>query len=121
MKEIKKLTPEAVDPYLESLFEDVTGQMAEATSCMQYFMKWGRHYLPSLMFAHQLQQCNNFKDPGVQSYGGQLFTELRDAGDDMFCQLPPPKPSLEESNNQIHQTTCSDGHAPEEPIRMANY
>ena len=32
-------------------------------------MKWGKHYLQSLQRAHELQQCNNFKDPGVQFYG----------------------------------------------------
>ena len=35
----------------------------------EYYVKWGRHYLPSLARAHLLQQCNNFKDPGVQGYG----------------------------------------------------
>merc|ERR1711871_1356502 len=60
---------------------------------MDYFNRWGRHYLPSLARAHLVQQCNNFKDPGVQAYGGKLFQELRDAVDDIFCKLPPPKPS----------------------------
>jgi hypothetical protein len=31
-----------------------------------YFERWGKHYLPSLARAHLLQQCNNFKDPGIQ-------------------------------------------------------
>jgi hypothetical protein len=44
--------------------------------------------------AHLLQQCNNFKDPGVQHYGqGQLFNSLRDEMDGIFCGLPAPKSS----------------------------
>ena len=37
----------------------------------EYFSKWGRHYLPSLSQSHLLQRCNNFKDPGIQHYGGE--------------------------------------------------
>ena len=39
-----------------------------------------------------LQQCNNFKDPGVQHYGqGELFNSVRDEMDGIFCSLPAPK------------------------------
>ncbi len=48
----------------------------------------------SLLGAHLLQYCNNFKDPGVQNYGrGALFSEVRDEMDSIFCGLPAPKPS----------------------------
>lgn len=78
---------------LEGLLEDLTGQVAEAFSREDWYTKWGVHYLPSLMFAHLTQQCNNFKDAGVQSYGGQLFGELRDTADEVFLNLPHPTPS----------------------------
>jgi len=48
--------------------------------------------------AHQLQQCNNFKDPGVQHYGGRLFQEIRDKVDEEFSKLPPPTPSRKTSS-----------------------
>jgi hypothetical protein len=41
--------------------------------------------------AHLFQQCNNFKDPGVQHYGqGKLFNTVRDEMDSIFCSLPAP-------------------------------
>lgn len=73
------------------LIEDLSGQVTEAFSRHDWFTKWGRHYLPSLAGAHLFQICNNFKDPGVQSYGGRLFRSFRDDLEDVFCKLPPPK------------------------------
>jgi len=84
---------------LLSLQEDVRGQTTEAISREDWYRKWGRHYMPSLMFAHKLQQCNNFKDPGVQHYGGDLFKEIRDAADAMFDKLAAPKPSIRRMSN----------------------
>jgi len=75
------------------LLEDLQGQVAEAFSREDWYTKWGVHYLPSLLGAHLAQVCNNFKDPGVQAYGGDLFGDLRDKADDIFCSLPAPKPS----------------------------
>jgi len=40
-----------------------------------------------------LQVCNNFNDPGVQHYGGDLFRSICDEADDIFCKLPAPKPT----------------------------
>lgn len=87
-----KATTVPMEQY-KGLLADAEGQATMALSTPEFFDKWGCHYLPSLARAHQLEQCNNFKDPGVQFYGGELFCQLRDQADDLFCKLPPPKPS----------------------------
>jgi len=73
--------------------EDSVGQVSEALSKDEYLKKWGQHFLPSLRLAHLHQLCNNFKDPGVQHYAGELFTDIRDTAEEIFQKLPPPKPS----------------------------
>merc|ERR1719192_3133729 len=83
---------------MQGLLEDLEGQVAEALSREDWYQKWGIHYLPSLMFAHLSQQCNNFKDAGVQRYGGELFQSIRDKADEIFLALPPPKPSEKRPN-----------------------
>ena len=64
-------------------------------------MKWGKHYLPSLQRAHELQQCSNFKDPGMQLYAGDLFTGIRDEADSIFNSLPAP------TSNRVSQSSYS--------------
>mmetsp|Transcript_155 Transcript_155/g.492 ORF Transcript_155/g.492 Transcript_155/m.492 type:complete len:721 (-) Transcript_155:36-2198(-) len=76
-----------------ALLEDIVGQTMEAFSCLDYFRKWGRHYVVSIACAHRSQQCTNFKDPGVQVYGGTLFNRLRDDADDTFNTLAAPQPT----------------------------
>jgi len=78
---------------IQGLYEDFTGQVKTALSVDTYFKKWGQHYLPSLSCAHKLEQSNNFKDPGIQFYGGPLFESIRDIADDVYNRLPPPAPS----------------------------
>lgn len=84
----------AQDPKIVELLKDLSGQVVEAFSKEKFFRKWGRHYLPSLFRAHMLQACNNFKDPGVQVYGGKDFQTIRDEADKIFLKLPAPKPSI---------------------------
>jgi len=100
---------------VKTLLEDMTGQSTEALSRLDYFQKWGGHYLPSVMFAHRLQQCNNFKDPGVQVYGGALYQDARDTADEAFNTLPAPKPSLSQSRGG------SASQAYSAPVSMAAY
>uniref|UniRef100_A0A7S3Y272 U-box domain-containing protein n=1 Tax=Heterosigma akashiwo TaxID=2829 RepID=A0A7S3Y272_HETAK len=85
------------DEAFAALTADVRGEGHLAVANEPDFLRWGRHFLPSLARAHLLQRCNNFKDPGVQRYGGALFAAERDAADALFCKLPPPKPSLRAS------------------------
>ena len=81
-----------ISKFISDLLLDCN-QIIEATQTVKAFNKWGKHYLPSLFNAHLMQECNNFKDPGLQHYGGVAFGNIRDDGDDIFNQLPPPKPS----------------------------
>mmetsp|Transcript_7373 Transcript_7373/g.12813 ORF Transcript_7373/g.12813 Transcript_7373/m.12813 type:complete len:585 (+) Transcript_7373:63-1817(+) len=92
-----RASPAREQESVKALLEDMCGQCTEALSRQDWFLKWGILYLPSIMFAHRLQQCNNFKDPGVQCYGGKLFQEIRDDADDVFNNLPAPKPSIRRS------------------------
>mmetsp|Transcript_16662 Transcript_16662/g.27621 ORF Transcript_16662/g.27621 Transcript_16662/m.27621 type:complete len:734 (-) Transcript_16662:218-2419(-) len=77
----------------EALRSDVEGQITEAFSRSVWYQKWGRHYLLSLARAYVLQQCTNFKDPGVQIYSTEKFSAIRDTSEEIFCKLPPPAPS----------------------------
>jgi hypothetical protein len=81
--------------------------VAEAISRADWQKKWGRHYLPSLSRAHALQFCNNFKDPGVQLYGGPLFEMIRDIADAVFLKLPPPKPSVKKRDGSAYKAPAS--------------
>jgi hypothetical protein len=85
---------DADEKYASDLLQDLEGQIAMSLSRNDWFRRWGIHYLPSIQRAHVLQQCLNFKDPGMQHYGGELFRDVRDAADDRFNELPAPTPSI---------------------------
>lgn len=103
------------------LIKDFEGQITEALSRKDWFEKWGKHYLPSLKRAHELQQCNNFKDPGIQDYAGNLFSVVRDTADDAFNSLPPPVPSATNSRNSVYGNSTSRSLAPSAPISMSAF
>jgi len=73
------------------LIKDIEGEVTLAFKRKESFEWWGRHYLPSLMNAHHYQYCNNFKDPGIQKYGGELYKNIKDDAEEIFCSLPPSK------------------------------
>ncbi|KAI0836462.1 hint-domain-containing protein [Hypoxylon sp. FL0890] len=87
------------DKYNKSLMEDIvgnlpSGQVSLALSSEGYFNRWGCHYFLSLWNAHAKQLCNSFKDPGPLMYNqNPFFAKCRDALDQSFDTIPPPKPS----------------------------
>eukprot|EP00800_Vazella_pourtalesii_P003159 TRINITY_DN1319_c1_g4_i1.p1 TRINITY_DN1319_c1_g4~~TRINITY_DN1319_c1_g4_i1.p1 ORF type:complete len:684 (+),score=88.35 TRINITY_DN1319_c1_g4_i1:50-2053(+) len=82
------------EKYIIDLLKDLSDQITEALSRQDWYARWGKHYLLSLKRAHLLQQCSNFKDPGLQHYGGKLFNRVRDVADDIFIKIPPPEPKI---------------------------
>ena len=114
---------------LEAIARDCDGQFAAAVSRRDWYDRWGKHFLPSLARAHLLQQCNNFKDPGVQAYGGELFAALRAAANATFDKLPPPKPSLRAGDRpalgsggmaRSFNNACNGCFAPEARLALAD-
>lgn len=95
---IQILSTSQHQPIIKDILTDLTEQVSIAISKSEYFEKWGKHYLPSLARAHQQQICNNFRDPGVQHYGGSLFKKMRDIADDKFTNLPAPTPTARSSH-----------------------
>jgi hypothetical protein len=75
------------------ILNDLKDQVVMAISNSQIYNKWGKNYLYSLMYAHKLQRCNNFKDKSVSVYGGKLFKELVDVIDVIYADMDPPQPS----------------------------
>lgn len=121
-------------PHVKSLLEDLEGnepigQVSKAllsSSTKNYWKKWGHHYLPSLLHAHQRQVCNSFKDPGPLLYGkdSPLFIACRDELDAAFDNLPAPKPSRPE---RVVITYSKDGQMtgtatrPHTRVSMSSY
>lgn len=111
--------------HLSALRTDIEGRVSKALNGSERFNRWGKHYLRALMRAHQLQQCTNFMDQGLQVYGGSLFLALRDVGDNVFLSLPPPIPAKDETgvpcdlcgrnvpfdDYSVHIATCGNANA----------
>ena len=76
------------------IINDILGEICTAISSQANWGKWGKHYLMALKPAHQNQECTNFKDPGLQVYGGDVFKTERTSLNNMCETLPLLKPSL---------------------------
>ena len=90
---VADLASEVKSPAVEKMKQDLDGQITEAYSRLDWHKRWGGHYTLSLASAHSLQQCSNFKDPGLEHYATSKFSLIRDASEAKFVELPPPKPS----------------------------
>jgi len=69
---------------------DAEGQVHMAP---RYYQKWGKHYLRAYLKAQEQEQCMNFKDYGLQMYGGDLFHALQTEGETAFAALPALEPT----------------------------
>jgi Mg-chelatase subunit ChlD len=124
-------SPCSNDPFAQDLVKDISGQIMEGLEAAAWD-KWGRHFIPSLCRAHLLQQCNNFKDPGVQHYGGKLFRVIRESAEELFVKLPapkpsrviPPKPTPSSSSSLVKTTISGKTFKPQsnpKPVKMQAY
>jgi hypothetical protein len=94
---------------IDNYVKDYNGQIKEAFSKNEYYTRWGIHYLLSLCDAYTNQKRNNFKDFGVQNFGGELFNNIMDKLDDIFNGLTPPTPSIKRCKRIIYTPVASMG------------
>jgi Mg-chelatase subunit ChlD len=71
----------------------VLGTQPTLTHGQSYWTRWGRHYIPAYMRAHELQQRMNFKDAALQKYGSKTFEEIQTVGDHVFGTVDPFEPT----------------------------
>lgn len=119
-EEMKKYHSETGEKYeyLEGIIKDVVselereGQISIALSKIDFWKKWGLHYFHALKIAHRIEMSTNFKDPGLQFYGGDLFKSLQDSIDTIFIKLPPPEPSIKkyDANGNLKQIYSMDDY-----------
>ena len=85
--------------FIEDLYIDCvdsgdanTGQVVKASSS-DFFDKWGKHYLLSIASAFEKRVCTNFKDKAMQNFKSEQFSLEQKRVEDVFIDLPPPKPT----------------------------
>ena len=80
-------------PFVDAIRSDLVstnaddGQVSKAVSRPDWFSKWGMHYIMSLLRAHELGVCHNYKDKSVQVYSNDAFNTDRVRIDGIFCTL----------------------------------
>jgi hypothetical protein len=117
-----KLLTELYRDFCSPLNKTNDEQITKAITNNEWFKKWGYHYLLSLSSAHKIRKCHNFKDCGVQMYGNEYFSELRDEINDIFCSLPPPIPSgRSNSYNRYGYGSMQPTTQTSQPINMTRY
>lgn len=82
---------------LVGFLKDIEEQVAIAVSDASFFQVWGHAYLLSLARAHELMIPANYKDPGLQFYGGPKFRELQAIASTNF------KKAMDEAISKIEQ------------------
>jgi uncharacterized protein YegL len=68
------------------------GQLHKALK-PDFFAKWGKHYILSVLSAFKRRACINFKDKGMQHFKSNHFITEQKRVERVFVSLPPPKPS----------------------------
>jgi hypothetical protein len=54
-----------------------------------------------------MQIKNNFRDPAVRHFGGQLFNDFADTADDVYNTMPTPTPSRKSQEQKAAVTAAS--------------
>jgi len=87
----------------------VIGTQGTLTHGQSYWTRWGRHYIPAYLRAHELQQRMNFKDAALQFYGSKNFEAIQTIGDHVFGTVDPFDPS---GSKKGQYATMPPGSAP---------
>lgn len=95
------------NPKIQALLRDIQpdGDEGQVIMAPRYFERWGKHYLRAYHKAQELEQCMNFKDPGLQIYGGDLFHEVQAEGEAAFSTLP----ALEATGRRVREAVGAVG------------
>ena len=78
----------------------------------EYFNKWGKHYLLSLLSSVKNQMNTNFKDEMIQNFGGETFNVTKSQLDNIVEDVPPPPPSSRYNGRYGSGVSTGAGRSP---------
>jgi len=96
---------------INNIMEDLRGEILLGVKNNKSFNDWGSNYFRSLRVAYKNELCNNFKDKGIQHFGGELFNNLLDEFEQTFMSIPIEIPPKRTTNGPIYRT----------PIQSSSY
>jgi hypothetical protein len=82
-----------------SYFDNESDGQIEKGMQHQYYQKWGKHYILSVLSAYKNKMCLNFKDKGVQHFKTPDFEKYQKLIEEIFINMSPPIPSGNNYNN----------------------
>jgi hypothetical protein len=110
--------------YINDLIDDIAfndpnkGQLTKAVDKSNWFDQWGKHYLKAIGRAHQLERCITFKELSPQHYNSAEFESEQTRIEQIFCDLPAPKPSNNYSSYYSKNGNITTAAA---PVSMSRY
>ena len=104
---------------IQNIMKDINGQILEGVSSKDFYNRWGENYFRSLRVAYLNEIKNNFKDFGIQHYGGKLFNKLLDEFEDIFINTEIKKTPRAFSRNSYQNNSKSISRTP--PISASRY
>jgi len=112
----KTSTDESVIALLRDINPNIGDEEGQIHMAPRFYQKWGKHYMRAYLKAQELQQCMNFKDHGLQLYGGELFHTIQSEGEAVFTSLP----GLEPTGSAFVETAAATA-ATAPPVNMAQF
>ncbi len=95
-------------PFIDDIYidcidstNDSDGQIFKAFE-QRYYLKWGKHYINSVISAYNNKFCLNFKDHGIQHFKTHSFDKYQKSIEEVFVNLPPPIPSGRSYNGHVN-------------------
>jgi len=78
------------DFYSKDFIEDISDQIYKGLTNNEYFSKWGKFFIPSIIQFHNKKICPNFIQPGLQHYKNEKMADLAEDYHEIFCTYEPP-------------------------------
>jgi Mg-chelatase subunit ChlD len=106
---------ESTDPRVKLMLRDIASANSSEGQVLlaaKFLGSWGYHYLRCYRSAQKQQHCVNFKDVGLQDYGGPLFKTIVAEGDLTFANMKPMKPRATVATGATVATVAAPVAAP---------
>ena len=112
--------------YCNAVLHEVNDQVTKALSRQDWYQKWGKHYLISILEAHTNKVAKSFASKPMSFYSTPELDAAFEEGSFIFNSLPPPSPSITVSAyaGGTFRSLSSTSAAPvivQKPVNMQQY